>query len=162
MGTSQSPDVMMRLFAKFEPKGGSFRCEHPQHRVIITLPFLLGKSAVTIGAFCDFVTATGYVTEPETDGKGGWGYDSYDPKATGDTLVGPEPRFTWRHTGWEQSELHPVVNVTWNDSMAFAEHLNQQTKRSISKGQLWRLARKQCKSQIRPFWSRHTISTSGV
>jgi len=138
MGTSQTPDEMMRLFAKFEPKVEWFRDEQPQHRVIITRPFLLGKSAMTIGAFRDFVTATGYVTEPEKDGKGGWGYD---PKAAGKLFVGPEPRFTWRHTGWEQTELHPVVNVTWNDSIAFVDHLNQHAKRSSPKGQLWRLAR---------------------
>ncbi len=136
MGTAQTPDEMMQLFAKFEPKIEWFADEQPQHRVQITRPFLLGKSAVTVGAFRNFVTATGYVTEPEQDGAGGWGYD---PDADGNKFVGRQSRFHWRNTGWEQSEMHPVVNITWNDTAAFLDYVNQHTTSPISNAGMWRL-----------------------
>ena len=43
------------------------------------------------------------------------------------------PQFTWRKTGFEQTDDHPVVNVTWNDAMAFCEWLSHKT------GQTYRL-----------------------
>lgn len=89
----------------------------------------MGKSAVTLRAFRNFVTESGYVTEPERDGEGGWGYD---PDAEGNKLVGREARFTWRNTGWDQSEDHPVVNVTWNDAVAFVEHHTKHNRPQVS------------------------------
>ena len=138
MGSSQSPEEIAQLFAKFEPKVEWIQDELPQHRVTISQPFLMGKSAITVGAFRNFETATGYVTEPEKDGEGGWGYD---PDAEGTKLVGRQKRFTWRNTGWDQSDDHPVVNVTWNDASAYLEFLNQQIVRSGQPSKVFRLAR---------------------
>ena len=138
MGSSQSPEEIAQLFAKFEPKIEWIKDELPQHRVTITQPFLMGKSAITVGAFRNFETATGYVTEPEKDGEGGWGYD---PDAEGNKFVGRQTRFTWRNTGWDQSDDHPVVNVTWNDASAYLEFLNQQVVRSGQPSKVFRLAR---------------------
>ena len=138
MGSSQSPEEIVQLFAKFEPKLEWIQAEVPQHRVTITQPLLMGKSAITVGAFRDFETATGYVTEPEKDGEGGWGYD---PDAEGNKYGGRQARFTWRNTGYDQSDDHPVVNVTWNDASAYLQFLNQQGLPSDQSSKVFRLAR---------------------
>ncbi|MBL8814110.1 MAG: SUMF1/EgtB/PvdO family nonheme iron enzyme [Planctomycetaceae bacterium] len=125
MGSSQSPEELARLFAKFDAKVEWFQDE-TQHRVKITKPFLLGKSAVTVGAFRDFVTASGYLTEAEKDGKGGEGYNAAKNAFERDAKYG------WNNTGWQQSPQHPVVNVTWNDAVAFVEHQTKHSRSQIS------------------------------
>ena len=58
---------------------------------------------VTRGEFCRFVGDTGYRTEAEKDG----GHK------------------TWQDPGIEQTDEHPVVNVSWNNAVAFAQWLSQ-------------------------------------
>lgn len=98
--------------------------ERPRHRVRIARPFYLSSTEVTIGQFRQFVAATGYRTEAEVDGVGGWGWD-----AESATFIGLDPRFHWRHTGWPQTADHPVVNVTWNDAVAFCDWLSRREGR---------------------------------
>ena len=93
--------------------------EKPQHRVRITRPFYLGVHEVTRGQFRRFVDDTGYQTEAEKDGKGGWGWNEDAKKFE------QNPRYTWLNPGFEQTDLHPVVNVSWNDAVAFAEWLGR-------------------------------------
>jgi formylglycine-generating enzyme required for sulfatase activity len=90
--------------------------EKPQHRVRITKPFYLGTHEVTNGQFAQFVVATSYRTDAEKDGKGGWGYNPT-------TFSEQKPEFNWRNTGFTQTDDHPVVNVSWNDAVAFCEWL---------------------------------------
>jgi formylglycine-generating enzyme required for sulfatase activity len=87
----------------------------PEHEVEFTRPFYLGKYEVTRGEFAAFVKATGYRTDAEHDGQGGGvvGADGY------------KPDYTWRSPGWEQTERHPVVNVSWNDAVAFCDWLSR-------------------------------------
>jgi formylglycine-generating enzyme required for sulfatase activity len=94
--------------------------EKPQHRVRITEPFYLGIHPVTVGQYRRFVDATGYRTEAEKDGKGCWGWD------TGASKEVQNPKFTWRSPGFDQTDDHPVVNVSWNDAKAFCDWLSQQ------------------------------------
>src|SRR5271157_3152132 len=54
--------------------------EKPRHRVRITRPFYLGVHEVTRGQFRRFVEETGYQTDAEKDGKGGWGWDEQAKK----------------------------------------------------------------------------------
>ena len=91
--------------------------EH-QHLVRITQPFFMGIHEVTRGQFEQFVAATGYRTNAETDGKGGWG----EYPGVGGRY---EKRFTWRDSGYEQTSEHPVGNVTWYDASAFVRWLSE-------------------------------------
>jgi formylglycine-generating enzyme required for sulfatase activity len=86
--------------------------ETPQHEVALSDLFYLGAHEVTVGQFRKFVEATGYRTEAEADGKGGFGYD-----ASGTWRQGPE--FTWRSPGFPQDDASPVVQVSWKDAGAF-------------------------------------------
>lgn len=89
-----------------------------QHFVRITQPFFLGIHEVTRGQFEQFVTETGYKTNAETDGKGGYG----EYPGVGGRY---EKRFTWRDSGYEQTNDHPVGNVTWYDASAFLRWLSE-------------------------------------
>ncbi len=93
-----------------------------QHRVRITKPFYLGLHEVTVGQFGRFVSARSYQTEAERDGKGGYG-------VTSDGSWERKPEYTWRNPGFPQTDDHPVVNVSWNDAVAFCEWLSGQEKR---------------------------------
>ena len=91
--------------------------EAPQHRVRMTRAFCLGACEVTVGQFRQFAADTGYLTEGEKDGKGGYGVD-----ASGQWVQKPE--WTWRQPSFGQSDDHPVVQVSWNDAVAFCEWLS--------------------------------------
>jgi formylglycine-generating enzyme required for sulfatase activity len=91
----------------------------PQHRVTLTRSYALGETEVTVGQFRKFVEATGYKTECETNGKGGFGRD-----AAGNWKQAPE--FNWKNTGIPMmGDEFPVFNVTWNDANAFCKWLSQ-------------------------------------
>lgn len=93
--------------------------EYPQHTVRITKAFLLGATEVTRGQFRQFVTATGYITDAETDDDGGHGYN--ESTGTSEQKKG----YSWKNTGFDQTDEHPVVNVTWNDAKAFVNWLSR-------------------------------------
>jgi formylglycine-generating enzyme required for sulfatase activity len=98
--------------------------EKPQHRVRITRPFYLGVHEVTRGQFRRFVDDAGYRTEQEKDGRGGWGWNERVKKFE------QNRRYTWQNPGFEQTDLHPVVNVSWNDAVAFIKWLSQKEGKS--------------------------------
>jgi formylglycine-generating enzyme required for sulfatase activity/serine/threonine protein kinase len=70
--------------------------EKPRHRVRITRRFYLGATEVTRGQFRRFVDEASYQTN------------------TG-----------WQNPGFEQTDEHPVVNVSWKDAVAFCEWLSR-------------------------------------
>ena len=97
--------------------------QKPRHRVRITRPFYLGATEVTRGQFQRFVDEAGYRTESEKDGKGGWGWNDELKK------VDRNARFTWRNPGFEQSDEHPVVNVSSIDAVSLTARLSQKEKK---------------------------------
>jgi formylglycine-generating enzyme required for sulfatase activity len=101
--------------------------EKPQHRVRITRPFYLGTTEVTRGQFRRFVDEAGYQAWAEKNGGGGWGWN--EEKNTDEKNL----RYTWQNPGFEQTDEHPVVNVSWNDAAAFAAWLSRK------EGQTYRL-----------------------
>lgn len=93
--------------------------ETPQHRVWITKPFYLGQNEVTVAQFRNFVEDSGYKTDGEKDGKGSYGFDLEKG------CFSKKPEYTWQNTGFQQTDDHPVVNVSWNDAVAFCEWLSR-------------------------------------
>jgi formylglycine-generating enzyme required for sulfatase activity len=86
---------------------------------------LQGLSAreVTVGQFRRFVNDTGYKTEAERDGLGN-GFDAAKGSFSND------PKYTWRNPGFDQSDDHPVVNVSWNDAAEFCRWLSRKDGRT--------------------------------
>ena len=118
--------------------------EGPQHRVRITRPFRLSRHEVTRGQFRQFVEETGYKTEAERDGKGGYGF--VDGKWVQD------PRFVWSaDPGFPQTDDHPVVNVSWNDATAFCQWLSkkQGVEYALPTEAQWEYA---CRAGTTTFW----------
>jgi formylglycine-generating enzyme required for sulfatase activity len=95
--------------------------EKPRHRVQISRPFYLGAHEVTVAAFRAFVTATGYRTEAESSGLGGSVFN------TATKAFEQLPELNWRNPGISHSQHddEPVVQVSWNDAMAFCHWLSE-------------------------------------
>jgi formylglycine-generating enzyme required for sulfatase activity len=100
--------------------------EKPRHPVRISRPFYLGAHEVTVGQFRAFVAATGYVTEAESSGEGGFVYNSVAKRFE------PHPEYNWRNPGLPlpQGDDEPVVQMSYNDAMAFCRWLSQTEHRS--------------------------------
>jgi formylglycine-generating enzyme required for sulfatase activity/predicted Ser/Thr protein kinase len=99
--------------------------EKPQHTVTFTRPLWVAKYPITKGQFAAFVTAMAYKTEAEEDGVGGWGFDEATLKYE------RNPKYTWRNTGWPQTDPHPVVNVTYKDATAYCDWATKQANRPL-------------------------------
>ena len=130
MGGREPAEELVKAFAAYNRKPDFFKDEYPRHRVRITKLFHLGKYEVTVGQFRQFVKQTGYKTEPERDGEGGWGYNPALGKCEG-----RNPNFHWRNVGFPQTDDHPVVNVTWNDATAFCQWLTRKEGKTYRRPQ---------------------------
>ena len=116
--------------------GGSFQmgstegedAEKPVRRVSVRA-FELARTEVTRGQFRAFVDATGYRTDAEKNAGDKQGCYAYRGGNEFDWKAGS----SWRDPGFEQSDSHPVVCVSWNDAEAYIDWLNGET------GQRYRL-----------------------
>jgi formylglycine-generating enzyme required for sulfatase activity len=102
-----------------------FKDEHPQHRVRVTRSFYLGTYHVTRGQFRQFAKDSQYKTDAEKPGDvGAWGWDRNEK------TFGFRTDYSWRNAGFEQTDEHPVVNVSWNDAVAFCKWLSKKEGKS--------------------------------
>ncbi|MDA0335612.1 MAG: formylglycine-generating enzyme family protein, partial [bacterium] len=89
-----------------------------RHEVELTHGFHLGVHEVTVGQFRQFVAASGYRTDAERDGKGSYGAN------VATATIELDGACTWATPGFEQSDDHPVVHVSWHDTQAFCRWLH--------------------------------------
>ena len=122
MGSGESEEKTVDFFYKEYDAdfAAMFKDEHPYHPVRITKPFYLGTYHVTRGQFRQFVKDSGYKTDAEKgDHPGAIAWDSEKGKGRF------SKDYSWRNAGFEQTDDHPVVNVSWNDAVAFCEWLSK-------------------------------------
>ena len=119
MGNAESDDNLNKAFPSASKE--TFDEERPRHKVRITKDYYLGVSNVTLQQFRAFINDTNYKTEAEKDDRGGWGYDASDK----DDPFEQSPDYTWRSWGFDQGDEHPVVNVTYNNAVAFCQWLSK-------------------------------------
>lgn len=81
--------------------------------------FWILETEVTLEMFASFVKASGYVTDAERDGQGGYRVDVESGR-----IFGLDPASSWRSVGYRQEKSFPVTNVTWYDAKRFVEWMN--------------------------------------
>lgn len=121
MGMPDTPEDLARAYPRFQGQRIADLKDMTPHTVRITRPFFLGAHEVTIAQFRAFVEDARYRTEPERDGTGGYGIDL----KTKAWSTKRDKAYSWRNTGFPQGDDHPVVNITWNDAVAFCQWLSK-------------------------------------
>jgi len=98
--------------------------ERPQRTVELNYDYWMGKFILTNQMFAEFIKSTNHVTTAEKEG-------GYYPK---------ESKFVkgvdWKHPidpkdKWEDKAEHPVVQVSWDDSMAYCKWFNENFKTEL-------------------------------
>ena len=119
--------------------------ELPQRQIKLTQRLAIGKTEVTVSQFKQFVSATGYLTEAERQPNRGCRtfLEGWDWR----------PGLSWRNPGYEQTDNHPVVCVSWNDANAYVNWLSEQTGQqySLPSEAVWELAARAGTTTTR-FW----------
>ena len=118
MGNEELELDTLRALAKFYPKLESLADATKQHRVRITKPFYLGVHTVTKAQFANFVEVAKYKTDAERNHHGGWGVTTQGEWAQ-------KRAYNWRNPGFKQTDDDTVVNVSWNDAVAFCAWLSK-------------------------------------
>lgn len=106
-------------FMMGSPKGeeGRYDDEGPQHVVTLSKYLAMGRQAVTVGDFRQFVASTSYRTDAERGGSCyTWRGEGWQQTSGTD----------WKNSGMQQSNKHPVVCVSWYDVQAYMKWLVEQ------------------------------------
>jgi formylglycine-generating enzyme required for sulfatase activity len=93
--------------------------EQPARRVSVARPFAIGRTEVTRGDFARFVAATNWMP----DGPCSFLADGRSHRWAADRA------HDWRHPGFEQTDAHPVVCVSFADAQAYTAWLSSTTGR---------------------------------
>jgi formylglycine-generating enzyme len=126
MGWGESAESIVKFFQ--EKYGAPFLSSErfqqgfPQHRVRITRPLYFGTYHVTVGQFRKFVDDTGYRTTIELSAANATNIFSSDSTAN---ESGEKGKSCWKNPGFEQTDEHPVVWISWNDASAFCKWLSE-------------------------------------
>ena len=104
--------------------GNGLANERPVVEKTIANSFAMQSKEVSVGAYKQFVTNSGYKTEAERN-RGCAYYLNGEPVW--------EANLNWRNPGFEQGNDYPAVCLTYNDAKAYADWLSGQT------GQQYRL-----------------------
>jgi len=110
--------------------GGCFQMGSPQHEIgrhsdegpiheVCLNAFYLGRYEVTIAQFRLFIDQSNYQTDAEKQ-QYAWCYNGEWIK---------KKDFYWNHTGFDQTDAHPVINVSWNDAQSMANWMSTKTHR---------------------------------
>jgi formylglycine-generating enzyme required for sulfatase activity/serine/threonine protein kinase len=99
---------------------GRFDDEGPMHQVTVKT-FALGKTPVTRAQFAAFVRETSYQAEA-----GCW---TLNHRFWGENKWEKANAKNWRDPGFEQNDNHPVVCVSYDDALAFAQWLSKKTNK---------------------------------
>src|SRR5215471_16768928 len=130
MGSAESAEDLAKAFPQYGVKPEFFSDEFPRHRVRITKPFNFSKYETTNGQYQKFIDSSGYKTEAERDefgtkGPGGWGFNQQEQK-----FEGRNPKYNWHNPGFPVPDNQPVVDITWNDAVAFCDWLSKKEGKS--------------------------------
>jgi formylglycine-generating enzyme required for sulfatase activity/serine/threonine protein kinase len=95
------------------------RYERPQHAVVITKPFWMGATEVTVGEFKKFTAATNYQTDAEKREAAKRVGEVEDP--------GKPPKRPWSYQYWgvERQDTEPATMISWDDAVAYCEWLGK-------------------------------------
>lgn len=91
------------------------------YQVRLTRPFRIGAHEVTLGQYRQFVEDTGYQTEVQASGLGGYTQLLHGPRKR-------SPENIWNCKTISPSDEHPVVFVTRGDAAKFCEWLSRKEK----------------------------------
>jgi serine/threonine-protein kinase len=99
--------------------------EMPRRTVTFSVPFRISACEITVGQYREFVEATGYRTEAERSGQGGW------LSSRSSSYGRQDPAFIWSAPGYAVQDDMPVTMVSWEDAVAFCEWLSHRERRTI-------------------------------
>ena len=112
-------------FQMGSPASEQDRDQDERRHPVCVEAFEIGQYEVTVGEFQRFASATGY----QTQGERNIGEHGCYAWSAAEGRWGWREGVSWRQPGYESSDAHPVVCVSWNDALAYAAWLSQQTAR---------------------------------
>nr|WP_300988811.1 bifunctional serine/threonine-protein kinase/formylglycine-generating enzyme family protein [Thiocapsa sp.] len=96
--------------------------DEARHAAVVSEPFAMSRTEITVGQFSEFTRAVDYRTEADRESA------CLRTDDEGIELVA-DLSLSWEKPGYPVTREHPVVCVTWNDARAYADWLGEQTGR---------------------------------
>jgi len=101
---------------------GRDKNDETQHEVTLTKSFYMQSTEVTVEQWAVFAKETNYQTEAEKN-DGAFLFLKENPEQEGDFIKKQDAN--WRNPYFEQANDCPVTCISWNDTKAFIQWLNQ-------------------------------------